>query len=87
MKNGPSLSFMHMASEVHKIAVMLDNRGPSGTWIYTQKGSLQLVERQSLNDSAKDSLLKLMKTVYDMANIFWHFSVLHGKHVCHFSPI
>ena len=59
-----------MASEVHKIAVMLDNRGPLGARIYTQMWPLQTGERQAINDSAKDSLLKLMKNVYDMANIF-----------------
>ena len=51
-----------MASEVHKIAVMLYNRGPSGAGIYMQKQSLQPDEGQDINDSAKDSLLKLIKT-------------------------
>ena len=59
-----------MASEVHKVAVLLDNRGPLGARTYTQMRPLQTGERQALNDSAKDSLLKLMKNVYDMANIF-----------------
>ena len=35
-----------------------------------QKRPLQPDEHQSINDSAKDSLLKLMKTAYAMVNFF-----------------
>ena len=48
---------------------MLDNRELSGTRNYKQKRSLQPDQRQSINDSTNDSLLKLMKNAYDMANI------------------
>ena len=64
------MDYQHLASEVHKIAVMLGNKGHSLPQTYTQKRPLQPGERQSINDTAKDSLLKLMKTGYDMANIF-----------------
>ena len=65
MKNGPSLIFMHLASEAHKLAVMLDNRGPSGARINTQKRLLQPDECQSINYYTNDSLLKL-KTAYNI---------------------
>ena len=31
------MDYQHLANDVHKIAVILDNRGPSGARIYTQK--------------------------------------------------
>ena len=54
------MDYRHQAKEVHKIVVMLDNRGPSKHG-FTRKNSH--VERQAPTDSAKDTLSKLKKTM------------------------
>lgn len=79
----PKFSFQvdrHLTSEAHKIALMLDNRQPAHERLDTTRRPVQPDIRQTLNESSRDSFLKLMRTAYEMVLTpsmpFKHFEVL-----------